>query len=67
MIKYGVKENTVSLWSKMLKHKDNFINPFYDDVEKTLLNFDANEKNMRFWREHFLQNDGMFNDVYNIY
>lgn len=55
MTKHGVRENTISLWSKIKKHKDIYTNNFYVPIQKTLLSFDANEKNMRFWKEYFLQ------------
>jgi hypothetical protein len=50
MVRSGVKEGTVSLWSKTKKDKDTFLNPFYAPTHKNLLTFDANEKNMRFWK-----------------
>lgn len=42
MVKHRVKESTVSLWSKMKKHKDIYLNPFYVPTEKTLLSLDPN-------------------------
>lgn len=50
MVKHEIREKTVSLWSKTKKYKDIYVNPFYVPAEKTLLNLDANEKNMRFWK-----------------
>lgn len=67
MVNWGIKQNTISLWSKIRKDKDIYINPFYIPAQKTLLTLDANEKNMRFWKEHFLQFNDSFKDVYGIY
>lgn len=51
----------------MKKEKDIYLNPFYVPTHRNLLTFDANEKNMRFWKEHFLQHMDNFKDVYGIY
>jgi hypothetical protein len=42
MVKLGVFENTVSLWSKLRKDKKSYLNPFYNSVEKTLMDLDPN-------------------------
>lgn len=67
MFKHSIPTRTVSLWSKIALNTDIYLNPFYMPLEKTLLGFDPNEKNMRFWKEHFLQYVDDFRDVYGIY
>lgn len=67
MVHYQLTTKTTSLWSKTQQNIENYVNPFYMPLEKTLLNLDPNEKNMRFWKEHFLQHVESFRDVYGIY
>jgi hypothetical protein len=50
MVKEGVFESTISLWSKLRQNKKMYMNAFYNPLEKTLLKMDPNEKNMRFWK-----------------
>lgn len=50
MSKNNIFNKTVSLWSKLNLDRDTYLNPFYNPTQKTLLNFDANQKNMRIWR-----------------
>jgi hypothetical protein len=42
MIKENIRESTVSLWSKLRKDKKNYMNAYYNPVEKTLLTLDPN-------------------------
>lgn len=50
-----------------MENKQKFLNPFYLPIKKDLLTFEPNQKNMRFWKEHFLKHVDTFKDVYGIY
>ena len=67
MEKLEVFTKTVSLWSHIIENKQKFLNPFYMPIKQNLLAFEPNQKNMRFWKEHFLKHVDTFKDVYGIY
>ena len=64
----GTPRKTISLWSHIAANRDVFLNPFYIKSDsRKILEVSAAQKNMRFWKEHFLQYIEEFSDVYDIY
>lgn len=67
MARYSIFSRTVSLWSKISRNEEMYLNPFYSPSKDDLLAFEPEVKNMRLWKEHFLQYIPLLRDVYDIY
>ncbi len=47
------KENTISIWSEVMKRKKEFLNPIYDENDEKEIQI--NYKKIKLWKEYFLR------------
>ena len=64
--KYKAKNKTVSIWTKVMENKNNFMNPLYDENNND--EFFINYKKIKLWKEYFYkyekgENEELYTDI----
>lgn len=60
------KNKTISIWSYIHHHQDEFENPYYNKIESKFICPNASMKYLKIWKEHFFYYNGDIIDQYSI-